>query len=466
MNVRLSPPKLIATAALLALAMVRPAYAGSSVSASSASAVRGPAVTSGLPGAGTQTHGSLSNPASPHPLGLVKPIITPPPNIGVYIGYVNAPGTYALDASASAVTVKWYDRSDNEQGFKVYRRDLSGNWQVVYQVPTLDMSGTGSNYMWVDTSTNISGQCYMITAYNATTSGSSAEACTVRPDPSRFPQFVGGAAPQWSGLSNTNDGTGDLVNTNLEEDLLWGNQTWGVDLTWGDSSLWRVEAQGGPHLMKGQAVAIRVWGGGWLKYGNQTFGVDLQLSSTPVYEWYAIGMRGDSSENAWAGHDLTDAGTFALWNSSAQAYLVHGYQTWGISLKWYKVGGGPTATPTPGPTQHGVKTERVLNCSIEQQPVEVWIADQTAGGNFVDEGSVGEQYGSEGCPASGSVPVTFSPLSGHHYLLVATESALSGCDGSNDPQNGACQKMVAQFDGDATGYTRTDIVDDGTVISP
>jgi hypothetical protein len=103
------------------------------------------------------------------------------------------------------------------------------------------------------------------------------------------------------------------------------------------------------------------WGGGWLKYGNQTFGVDLQLSATPVYEWYAIGLQGDASESTWAGSNLEDGGTFALWHSTAQAYLVHGYQFWGIGLNWYRVGGGSSATPTPTPTtQHGVKTEQVL----------------------------------------------------------------------------------------------------------
>src|SRR5947208_13926227 len=133
---------------------------------------------------------------------------------------------------------------------------------------------------------------------------------------------------QWGGLSSTNDGTGDLVNYKMNKLLKHGSQTFGVDLNWGDTSLWRVEAQGGPHLMKGQAVALKVWGGGWLKYGNQTWGVDLQLSSTPVYEWYAIGLQNDPSERAYPGFSLTDGGTFALWNSSAQAYLVHGDQTW------------------------------------------------------------------------------------------------------------------------------------------
>jgi hypothetical protein len=426
----------------------------------------------GMSGSGSHARSVSPTPGTPHPANVVKPIIIPTKYF-LQVDHVDAPGLYDLQASASAVTVKWYDRSDNELGFKVYRRDLSGNWQVVYQVATRNKSGSGTgdeiggtDYTYVDTSTDVSGQCYMIAAYNDTTTGYTTEQCTVRPDPSQFPQFVGGAATQWSGLSNTNDGTGNLVNTNLEEHLLYGDQTWGVNLTYGDSSLWRVEAQGGPHLMKGQAVAIKVWGGGWLKYGNQTFGVDLQLSDTPVYEWYAIGLQNDPSERAYPGFSLTDGGTFALWNSSAQAYLVHGHQTWGVSLNWYKVGGGsPTPTPTPI-TQHGVKTERILNCSSEQDAVEVFIADQTTGGGYVDEGRIDPQYGQEGCPASGSVPITFSPQSGHLYSLVATDRLFSTCTGGDDPQDGGCQKMTAQFVGDANGFTRTDIVDDGVQITP
>ena len=455
MNKQTRPSRFLALATLfvLVLAMVRPASAHHSPTRSAAP------VGSGTP----------SGAAAPLGVSIVKPIITRPPV--PQLPHVDAPGLYSLQVTASSVTVRWYDRSDNELGFKVSRRDSSGNWQLVYQVATHTMggSGTGSqqggtDYSWVDTSTNISGQCYMVTAYSDQAAGDAGEQCTVRPDPSRFPQWVGGAATQWSGLSNSNDGTGELVNTNLEKNLRYGDQTWGVNLTWADSSLWRVEAQGGPHLMKGQAVAIRVWGGGGLKQGTESFGVDLQLSDTPVYEWYAIGVQGDPSEKSYAGNGLGDGGTFALWNSSAGAYLVHGYQSWGVSLNWYRVGGGSTASPTPVPTPHGVKTERVLNCGVEQHAVEIWIADQTTGAGFVDKGALGTQYGSAGCPDAASVPVTFSPVTGHHYLLVATDSSLPACDG-NDPQQEACRKMTAQFDGDAGGFTRTDIVAIGTRIS-
>jgi hypothetical protein len=470
----------LTTLGLFLSAMVHPATAarfGSATPAQTIVGTNGPLSrpvaalqTHGTPGAGTHAPGSVPNPAASHPVAVVKPITVPSPIAILPSGPVNAPGLYALQVSASAVTVKWYDTSNNELGFRVFRRDTSGNWQMVYQVASSNVRGSGpgnviggTDYTWVDTSTNLSGQCYMIAAYNNTNVGGTAEECTVRPDPSRFPQTVAVAVPSWSGLSSTNDGTGSLVNTDIEQNLLYGERTWGVNLTWGDSSLWRVEAQGGPHLMKGQAVALKVWGGGWLKYGHQTWGVDLQLSDTPVYEWYAIGLKDDSTKRSWAGSSLTDGGTFALWNSSAKSYLVPGYQTFGIGLTWFNgVSGSPTPTPTP---THGVKTEQVLNCSVEQHPVEVFIADQTAGGGFVDKGTINEQYGSSGCPAPGSVPLTFTPLSGHQYLLVATDKSLPACDGTDDPQEDACRKMTVRFVGDANGFTRTDIVDIGTQIS-
>jgi hypothetical protein len=423
------------------------------------------------PSAGTHLLGVTPS-AAAHLVAPYKPPITVPTPLPVLpSGPVTAPGLSPLQATASSVTVSWSDRSTNELGFKVFRRDLSGNWHLVDQVASRDVRGSGSTYSWVDTSTDLSGQCYMIAAYNANAGGSTAEECTVRPDPRRFPLLVP-YAQEWSGLSDTNDGTGELLNIDNNQQLRYADGTFwhGVNLAWGNSSLWRIEAQGGPHLMKGQAVALKVWGGGWLAYGNQTWGVDLQLSSTPVYEWYAIGRRNDPSDSSWAGSDLEDGGGFALWNSSAHAYLLASYQTWGVSLNWSNLVGNPAPPPPPSPTQQGVKTEQVFNCATDQsqnpQPVEVWIADQTDGGSFLDEGTLDAQYDPDGvaCPAFGSVPYTFSPQSGHQYRLVATDSALPGCE-SDDPQDGFCQKMDVQFVGDANGCTETDIIDGPTQIN-
>jgi hypothetical protein len=48
---------------------------------------------------------------------------------------------------------------------------------------------------------------------------------------------------------------------------------------------------------------------------------------------------------------------------------------------------------------------QILNCSVDQHAVEVFIADQTACGGFVDNGTVDQQYESAGCPDAGSGPL-------------------------------------------------------------
>jgi hypothetical protein len=135
---------------------------------------------------------------------------------------------------------------------------------------------------------------------------------------------------QWWGLSSTNDGTGTLANRNRgnDRDLYHAGQTFGVDLDWKvGPTLWRVQARdGGTQLTRGEPVALRVWGGGWLKYGHQTWGVDLQLSDTPSYEWYVLGGP--------SGAPLANGSYFALWSSTANGYLVNRHQTFGVDLDW------------------------------------------------------------------------------------------------------------------------------------
>jgi hypothetical protein len=75
--------------------------------------------------------------------------------------------------------------------------------------------------------------------------------------------------------------------------------------------------------MYGQAVALRVWGGGWVKYGHETWGVDLHLSNQPVYQSYVV--------DAPPGTPIA-GGQFPLWNSASHRYLVEQHQTWGVSL--------------------------------------------------------------------------------------------------------------------------------------
>jgi hypothetical protein len=346
-------------------------------------------------------------------------------------------------ASATSVTLTWEDISTDEQQFAVYHRDRNGNWQIIDRVPTRDMAGAGGIYTYVDTSRWVSGQCYMIGAFNADGAGDTTEQCTVRPDPSTFPQSVPSDVQQWRGLSSVNDGTGDLQTTtrSSRSELTWSGETWGIDLDWSDSpALWKVEAQGGPHLMRGQAVALRVWGGGWLVYGHQDWGVDLVLSDTPSYEWYVLGGT--------PGSPLTGATPFALWNSAADDYLVFGTQTFGVDLNWdKKLPSGTTTTPPP---PAGVRAFQAYNCITEQRPLAMWVLDVTAGTGWVEQGSLSSQLGGSGCgPNTGQTPWTFTPPARHTYMVEAVDYLAPGC--SDDPSGPCWRFKSASFVGDPNG---------------
>lgn len=382
-----------------------------------------------------------ARPTTASPLRVTLPVLTPPSGVRVQAPPPLAPGLDPLQASQYAVVVSWYDRSTDAQSFIVYRRDAQGEWQEVYQVPTHDVAG-GGDYSWVDTGTAQSGQCYMIAAVGTYGAGYSSEECTVRPDPNRFPQVIPSATHQWYGLSRVNDGTGPLQTgtRDFSSFLEWGNETFGVNLKWTDNpSLWKVQAQGGPQIMYGQAVALRVWGGGWLKYGHQTWGVDLQLSSTPSYEWYILGEQPGN---------LVDNGGFALWDSAAHDYLVYGHQTFGVSVNWYQK--TKTQTPQTLPPPRGVKLFITYNCTTEQRPLEMWVEDFTARTPFVDMGQLAPLWTEEdGCQPDTDQLWTFTPTPGHTYLLRSVDFSAPGC--SNDPTEGQCWRSDTTLTGDANG---------------
>jgi hypothetical protein len=230
------------------------------------------------------------------------------------------------ESTAQSVTLHWIDRSDNEQGFRLYRLTVHGTWVLVADVATHNMAGITEYYSVKDTDTSMSAQCYQVKAYNAGNTSASGLQCTVRPDPVRFPQYLTSSATQWRGLTSISGGTGELRNPGLySSNLVYSERVFGVNLDWHEdgTSVWTVQGQAGPEVMWGEAVALRVLGGGWLRYGTQTWGVDLQLSDTPVYEWYILGGQPGQPMGG------TD---FALWNRAASGYLVWAQQSYGVNL--------------------------------------------------------------------------------------------------------------------------------------
>ena len=389
---------------------------------------------------------------SPPPASAPGPVFSVPtvPITGVFepMPVPLFPGVYPLQTSQKAVVVNWYDRSTDERSFIVYRRDAAGNWQNVYEVPTRDETGQGDDYSWVDTDTNQSGQCYMIAAVGTWGSGDTGEECTVRPDPAQFPQSFPSSSRQWFGLSGNNGGTGPLQTATRESytSLIWSNETFGVNLGWSEgNSLWKVQAPGGHEVMYGEKVALRVWGGGWLKYGHQTWGVDLQLSDTPSFEWYIIGAPPG---------DQVDSEEFALWDSGANDYLVFGHQTWGVDLNWYKKTQPQNSPPPPPP---GVKLFVAYNCIPEERPLEIWVEDLTAGTGFVDMAQLATAWDSEGSCDPGNGVWTFTPTSGHAYLVRSVDLYAPGC--ANDPTDGECWRSDTTFTGDSNGLVLSTPID-------
>jgi beta-lactam-binding protein with PASTA domain len=390
---------------------------------------------------------------------------------------LDPPSLGVTSVTASSVTVSFTDRSSNEARFTIEKRTAPGSWKIVQIINSIDTLGIDHPYTWVDYETAISGQCYRVYATNAYGQNLiSGERCGVRPDPSRFPQTVPDAVVQWNGLSQVNDGTGTLHNTVANQHLYHDDHTFDVDLSFRNTeSLWRVKAQGGPHLMLGQQLAIRVWGGGWLERDNGFIapGVGLTLDTdTAAYEWYALG----NNYNTSIYFDVTLNTThFALWNSDRGDFLIYDpLQGNASGLGWYKIllartnppSSDEAPTPQPPLAQAGVGYLRMFNCAAAQHPVTVWVNDTTAGSGFQNKGTLAYQSDAvTGCVAKDSTPFRFTPVNAHSYEVVVTDPLQTGCT-TNDPANGDCVVQSTTFTGNPAGAIQTTTVGQDTDRSP
>jgi hypothetical protein len=137
--------------------------------------------------------------------------------------------------------------------------------------------------------------------------------------------------------------TNGISYADTDQDLVYGNQTWGVDLNWytpkyadltdppsGPGPQWRfVRQYASPfHQISGtERVALyNTANHQYLADGNETFGVDLVWSSTPRFEWQVA--TGQSTVGGVTG-SFTE-----LYNTTEQAYLIDGHETWGVDLVW------------------------------------------------------------------------------------------------------------------------------------
>ncbi|MDQ6811780.1 MAG: hypothetical protein M3Z95_07780 [Actinomycetota bacterium] len=151
------------------------------------------------------------------------------------------------------------------------------------------------------------------------------------------------------------------------QDLVYGNQTWGVDLKWNNPAFdsvgnplhernvqWKFVRQGNPsfpasypascHQISGteQVAIYDTVNRQYLAYGHYAAGVELVWASTPSYEWkVAVGLLEQSTYSDRVAQ---------LYDSTAGAYLVRSHQTWGVDLGWLHAPYGlPNAYNAPAP---------------------------------------------------------------------------------------------------------------------
>jgi hypothetical protein len=129
------------------------------------------------------------------------------------------------------------------------------------------------------------------------------------------------------------------------QDLVFGNETFGVDLTWftpdplhdGSSEAfpnpgrqWQFVRRPGLHfttlIPAAEHVALyNTARHGYLAEGHETFGIGLIWSATPRYEWQVA----QGEPNQTPGSYRTE-----LYNDTERAYLIEHSRTWGVDLTW------------------------------------------------------------------------------------------------------------------------------------
>jgi hypothetical protein len=183
----------------------------------------------------------------------------------------------------------------------------------------------------------------------------------------------------------------------------------------------------------------------------------MEFSGTPAYEWRVLG--GDPQQptvsapgqSEGEGFRELNYGVFALWNDVRKDFLVKGINATG----------GPGAIPdmtwasqltNNPPPPRGIRTDLIYDCSLAQHPVEVFTQDLTAGGAFNDQGQVSYSGGPNGCGFTTGTPLTFTPTSGHQYLIHVLDYQNPGCQ-THDPNDGSCIVMQDAVTGDANGAT-------------
>lgn len=120
----------------------------------------------------------------------------------------------------------------------------------------------------------------------------------------------------------------------------------------------------------------------------------------------------------------------------------------------------PPATPPPTspPSTDGIRRVFLGNCESDQHAVVFFLRDATLNQPFTQKNIVEYQGTSSGAcnPAPGSfTEMSFTPVNGHTYQLVATDSQRGSClSHLDDPDTGGCRVLEPfAFVGNPNGHT-------------
>jgi hypothetical protein len=365
--------------------------------------------------------------------------------------------------TASGVTLRWTDGDDNELYWGVWKRDNTGTWRELKDMPTVNSFGFGTAYSYTDSSSNPGGDCYGVLAENNIGGDFSTmnSTCGVRSDPTLFPQTVTPAVTQWENLDSRNGFTNFLTNTVRNQFLSDQHQTFGVNLGWTtnpNNSAFTVTAEGrlGGQIYKGEDFALKIGPDGYQHFN----GFALVTQSSPSYEWRSLG--GDPQQPTVSapapgqgdGFRSLNYGVFALWNDAAQDFLVNGVNVTGgpgaassANLAWYK-----QTMSTPPPSTPGARQVDILNCvgqpsSSLSQPrtISIWAQDATTGSGYAKVGDAATDWEGNSCIGA---PFVYNPPSTDTFRIVAVDDG--ACSGTVQPNAGCNALDPFTFKGDPT----------------
>lgn len=125
----------------------------------------------------------------------------------------------------------------------------------------------------------------------------------------------------------------DLLNTTVNEAIVYGERRYGINLVWGDPGksdnirFQRASNSNDP-LRYGELIAINVRRGGFVVYEKRDFGINLVWREVPSFEWELAGGN--------KGEIVKTGSVVALFNTVEKDFLFYDPRSYGINLKWLK----------------------------------------------------------------------------------------------------------------------------------